>query len=319
MGKLVSVIVCTYNSGKTIIETLNSVNAQTWTELELIITDDYSTDDTIDICQIWLNSNMSRFVSTRLISFNKNTGVPANVNRGLYASHGEWIKLLGGDDTLKPDCIADNMSYIASNPETKVLFSRLDVYRDNFEPHNLIVTIPALIQNQESIIAPYRSADSQYKMLLICDRIHYTPSVFLHRETLLAVGGYDERYKMMEDYPMWLKLTKAGYRLCFMEKVTVNYRQHSAAINNTGIQHVVNPNYFKQEDFRKRYTYPFLPAEIRLNQRFKWYASQIFRCSRINLKRQPNIFLYSMLTTYLNPFSYYIWLKKHMIKYLKSL
>jgi alpha-1,3-rhamnosyltransferase len=163
-----------------------------------------------------------------------------------------------------------------------------------------------------------RSADSQYRMLLTSDRLNYTPSVFLHRKTLLSVGGFDERFRLLEDYPLWLNLTKNGHKLYFMDKVTVNYRRHSGAINNTGVDYLVNPNYFKSDNFRKVYTYPYMPDDIRLNQRFFWYASQVFRLGCLNRNKRSNKFLLNLLTVYLNPIRYFLWLRKKIDKRLKN-
>lgn len=318
MSSLVSVIVATYNSAPFVVETLESVSKQTWKELELIITDDCSGDDTVELCRSWLNENGQRFIRVEILTIGKNTGIPANVNRGLKASKGEWIKFLGADDTLMPGCIEENMSWIASHPKVRALFSRIDVYRDTFEPQNLLETTPGDPYNPKSIMAPDRDYEAQYKMLLLSDRIHFTPSVFLNRETLISVGGLDERFRLLEDYPLWLNLTKNGHKLYFMDNVTVNYRQHSKAINNTGIPCLINPNYFKEEDFRKLYTYPYLPSEVRLNQRYNWYVSQIFRNERLNKNKKPNRFLHTLLTQYLNPFEYYIYLRKRLCKSLRN-
>lgn len=318
INNLVSVIITTYNSLPFVIESLESVSKQTWKELELIITDDCSGDDTVKLCNKWLSANRQRFVRAEILTSERNTGVSANANRGLYAAKGDWIKFLGADDTLKPNCIEDNMSWITSDAAIMALFSRIEVYRDTFESHNLIETIPGDPYNPSSIMAPGRSVESQYKMLLISDRIHYTPSVFLNREILLSLGGFDERFRILEDYPLWLNLTKNGYKLYFMDKVTVSYRKHSKAINNNIISYLVNPNYFKSENFRRIYTYPNLPADIRLSQRFCWNTLQIFRCDWLNRNKQPNRFLLTFLKIYINPFRYYIYFRKRFLKNLKE-
>jgi len=318
MSSLVSVVIVTYYSYPFVIEALESILKQTWKELELIITDDCSGDDTVNVCRKWLKENGQRFVNAEILTSEKNTGVSANANRGLHAAKGDWIKFLSADDTLKPCCIEDNMSWIASHPEVRTLFSRIDIYRNTFEPQNLIKTTPGNSYSPKSILASDRSADSQYKMLLLSDRIHFSPSVFLHRKTLLSAGGFDVRFKLLEDYPLWLNLTKNGHKLYFMDKVTVNYRRHAKAINNTGISYLINPNYFKSEDFRRIYTYPFLPSDIRLNQRYNWCVSQLFRFDWLNRNKKPNRFLLALLKVYLNPFRYYIYFKKRLNKSLKD-
>ena len=150
------------------------------------------------------------------------------------------------------------------------------------------------------------------------DRIHFSPSAWVHRETLVSLGGFDERFKLLEDHPLWLSFTKNGHRLYFMDKITVNYRAHSKAIANNAITWLVDPNYFGEQDFRKIYIYPFLPLDIRLNAWFTWFASQIFRRKRINKNNKQNRFLLRLLTIYLNPFKYYIFLKKRFRKDLKE-
>jgi glycosyltransferase involved in cell wall biosynthesis len=317
-NNLVSIIISTYNSSSFVIETLDSVFKQTWKELELIITDDCSEDDTVEVCRNWLINNSYRFVRSEILTFNYNTGVSANGNRGLYASKGDWIKFLGADDTLKPECISSNLEWIQNHPEIKVLFSRVSIYRNTFTAENLIETTPAIPYNPKGILSSGISAGSQYKMLLISDRIHFTPSVFLNRSTLVSVGGFDENFRLLEDYPLWLNLTKNGHILYFMDKVTVNYRRHLKAINNTGIPYLINPNYFKSENFRRIYTYPFLPLDIKLEQRFIWFTSQIFRFTWLNRNIKINRVLLNVFTIYLNPFRQFVRIRKCLYKKLKD-
>ena len=311
MNPKVSVIIVTYNSGDFIIENLDSVYKLLWKEIELIITDDCSTDNTVELCKTWLKKNKERFLSTSLVTSEVNTGVSANVNRGLEKATGEWVKFLGGDDAFAPGFLTNCMEHVAANPEIRVLFSQLNVYRETFEEKNFIYTTPDEI-SPYSIVWPERDAESQHRILLNSDRIHFTPTAFLHRETLLSVGGFDERFRDFEDYTLWLNLTRTGHKLHFMHKVTVNYRRHSHALNNTVIFHVVNPNYFKEEEMRKIYTYPYMPPLKRMDARYKWYASQIFRLKGFNRDTKINILLSQMLTFYLNPFSYIIAIKKRV-------
>jgi len=317
-NKTVSIIIVSFNSSEFIVETLESILKQTWEDIELIITDDCSTDNTVELCHNWLNNNKHRFVNTLLLTSEKNTGVSANANRGLKTANGDWIKFLGADDTLKPKCIEENMSWVTFHPEIKVLFSKIEVYKDTFEPHYLINTIPGDPYNPESIIASNRSAESQYKMLLINDRVHFSPSVFLHRETIVSLGGFDERFKLLEDYPLWLNLTKNGICLNYMDKITINYRRHSKAINNTGISHIVNPNYFRSEAFRKIYIYPYLPFDLWLKARYIWYVCQIFRNIRLNRDIQSFRLFHLLLTVWVNPFLFFIWLRKKINKNLAN-
>ena len=109
---LVSVVVLTYNSSKTVLETLNSIAAQTYKNIELIISDDCSKDDTLKKCKKWELKNKQRFTQIIIIRSNQNTGTAANGNRGANAANGEWLKFIAADDVLLPNCVHSNIDYI---------------------------------------------------------------------------------------------------------------------------------------------------------------------------------------------------------------
>lgn len=312
---LVTVGISTYNSSNFILETLESIYAQTYQNIELIISDDASSDDTVQKVKDWLatDNRHDRFADVKILEVEENTGVSANANRKLKVTSGEWIKSIGHDDALLPDCVSDNMQYVHDNPDARVVFSKLKIYKNTLEEKNLLYTTPENI-TKDSIIWSDRSAQSQYRKLLVGDKIHFSPSLFIHRQTLTSMGGYDERFSLLEDYPLWLNLTKNGYKLYFMDKVTVKYRRHAKAINNTGVNYLINPNYFKYEEFRRIYTYPYLPLGIRLDQRYTWYVSQIFKPKWLNKNKKPFKICYTILIAFLNPFRYYIFFKKRFNK-----
>ena len=79
---LISIIAITYNSAKYIVELLESAKAQTYSNIELIISDDCSTDDTVAVCNSWIVKNTTLFNKLTLITAEKNTGIAPNVNRG---------------------------------------------------------------------------------------------------------------------------------------------------------------------------------------------------------------------------------------------
>lgn len=125
---LVSIIVITYNSSKYVLETLESAKAQTYKNIELIISDDGSTDETIKICQEWLNTNQHEFVNTELITVEKNTGIPANCNRGVKVAKGEWIKVLAGDDVMLDDAIKKYTKFVKFDSNIELVHAECESY-----------------------------------------------------------------------------------------------------------------------------------------------------------------------------------------------
>jgi glycosyltransferase involved in cell wall biosynthesis len=222
---LVSVIVISYNSSKFVIETLESIKDQTYKNIELIISDDCSTDNTIDICESWLADNSIRFINTKIIKSSINTGVSANVNRGVFNSTGEWFKLIAGDDLLLKDCIYEN---IERSIEIGVECSVITSHRLKFK----------LIDNQKIITRPKPkniffhdklSASDQYQLALrsICPPPN---TLFIKKNSFLSFGGCDERYPMLEDGPLTLNLLSNGYKYYWLESDTVLYRMHNDSI-----------------------------------------------------------------------------------------
>ena len=125
---LVSVPVVTYNSSKYVLETLESIKAQTYQNIELIVSDDCSTDDTVEICRKWIEENANRFVRTELITSPTNTGISANLNRAEAACRGEWVKPIAGDDLLLPDCIDICVNYVLNKENVIFLFGKIKTF-----------------------------------------------------------------------------------------------------------------------------------------------------------------------------------------------
>lgn len=309
---LVSIIVTTYNSAKFVIETLESAKAQTWQNLELIVSDDCSSDNTVELCSEWIARNKERFVSTDIITVPKNTGVSANCNRCIKASNADWIKFIAGDDILLPNCIEENMKFVAEHAEASIIFSQVLVYQDEFKEDQFAAAIP--VNYPENLMNQLFGAADQFKLLLISDRINYTPSYFFKKQALLNVGCYDEENKLVEDYPMWLKLTRAGNRLFYFHQPTVGYRRHQQALNNNTDGGLFKPLLLKSAPLKEKYVFPYLPWDIVASEKHILMVSKLFQQTGMNKQTILFSFLYKTATVYLNPFRYFIFLKKRMLK-----
>lgn len=88
---LFSIIIITYNSSKYVLETLESAKKQTYQNIELVVSDDCSGDDTIKLCAQWIEDNKHRFIRATLVFSQENTGIAANCNRGLKTAKGDSV------------------------------------------------------------------------------------------------------------------------------------------------------------------------------------------------------------------------------------
>lgn len=305
--------IVTYNASKFIIEALESAFEQSYPELHLIVSDDASGDNTLAIVASWIAQErvQKRFRTIQLLKVAQNTGVSANCNRVIHAAQTDWIKFHAGDDILLPTCIEDNMKYVSNHTEAKILFSQIQVYQDTFYAANLVKTTPASFPN--NLFDPDFDASKQFQILCQSDRIHFTPSYMFHKAALAQVGFYDESERLVEDYPMWLKLTKAGIRLHYFHKPTVGYRIHAQATNNTGAV-LFKPSVINAFKIRKKYAHPFLPKMLVLKETWGYYITLGFKKMGITKASSLNKFLYQTTTIYLNPFFWFNTIAKRVTK-----
>lgn len=224
---LVTVSVVSYNAEKFIVETLNSIFNQTYKNIELVISDDASSDNTVALCSDWLERNKSRFVNTELITVEKNTGVTANCNRALGSSHGEYWKIIGSDDLLLPDCLEKCVAYMQGKPQARFLFGKQISFKGKF--------LEGKFKREELPFRAYFFRDSvsakkQYSIITKLAQVGCAPTSFVQTSLLREVGGFNPRFPMNEDTPLYIYLTSLGHKLWYIDEFLVYRRIHGESI-----------------------------------------------------------------------------------------
>ena len=251
---LVSIIILTYNSEKFILETLESAKQQTYKNIELIISDDCSADNTVTTCETWITENEQFFNRCVLVTTPVNKGIPANCNRGIKASCGIWVKLLAGDDLFFPDCIQNNIDYISKHKSIQFLFSKVEyLIKDTSVQYG---------QDMPTIDKVFYEAIPNKQNTLLVHGGVFVPAAtgFLNKQTIHNLGGFDEDIKLCEDYPMWMKATKNNIKLNFMDQKTVWYRLHDQSV--MGSRNLVYEQSMKKVFFKYRFNYLFKNSPV---------------------------------------------------------
>lgn len=233
---LVSVIVISYHSADYIEETLESVYHQSYPRIELIVADDSSKDNTAQIARDWIAKKGDRFENCIVRVNEVNQGIPGNLNSAIRMASGTFLKVIAADDLLLPDCIEVNVNTCEEHGYDNlctwlVKFTDLETGRKQWteEPSKTFFEASAQVQSR----------------MLLRKNYVYGSIFFFKKEYLEQLGLYDERYRMLEDYPMWVKITSRGDRLNFLHHPTVAYRISQSSISNGSGQRVVNVNYFR--------------------------------------------------------------------------
>lgn len=268
---LVSVGILTYNSSKTVLETLESIKAQTYKNIELIISDDGSKDNSVEVCQKWIDENKDRFVRCEIVTVPENTGIPANANRRVQASQGTWIKTCGADDLLAPDCVENFINYVNEHPEADVVFAKYQRFNKVFDEKNF-----ERISDMDAkwFCSTFKTPEAQYKKLLI--RMHCHPVTMFAKRDLLFKIKYDESIKFSEDAPMWLRLTKSGVLFHYMDKIVAYYRLSDfSSSGNKDLKKVVSIM-MRSELFRVKYVYDNVPFLVKWLKKGRYYEYKFF-------------------------------------------
>ena len=216
---LVSMVVITYNSAETVLETLESIKNQTYSNLELIITDDCSSDKTVDICKAWINENISRFKRVEMVTSPINTGVSANINRGMFKAQGKWIKGSAGDDLLIPSAVEEFVNFAENGTDDiRICVSDVEVFSSReVVPSNIREMYKNFFELEKE---PY---DLQRKRVMY-QLVFVGPGFFFRRDLFEEIGGYSEKYGNAEEWPFVYKIITNGNRIYALDKKLILYR-----------------------------------------------------------------------------------------------
>lgn len=303
---LISILVVSYNSEKTILETLKSIEEQTYKNIEVIICDDSSRDRTVEICEAWKISVTEKIKNIEILNSSINQGIVKNINRGLKIARGEWIKLIAADDILIKDCIEKNLDFINKNKNVNIVFSKIEKF---YLKSNQIVGFLPRKNDFFKLISEEQHKQLQKECFVPA------PSSFIKKEVFQKYGYFDERIPMIEDWPYWLKITLAGEKLYYFDEVTVKYRIGDTLSNN--MTRLINYNFLNSKFLIYKY---YLKNEVGFFLKYHYlfeYTSQMYLAKFFNNKRNK----FSLITfKYINIFDFYfIYLKlKEFLKKEKN-
>lgn len=204
---LVSVLVTTYNSGRFLRETLDSILAQSFRDFEVVVVDDGSGDGTLDV----VRGYMGRDSRVRLVE-KEHSGIPDTYNRGVLECKGEFIARLGHDDVMDPYRLELQVAAMQRNPDVGVV-------------HTNAITI----DGHGRVIGRWDSADYSPQHLThlffrVCNNI-IDPSTMVRKALYDDVGLYDLDLQMANDWDLWCRASRS-WRFLHIPLPLVHYRRH---------------------------------------------------------------------------------------------
>lgn len=238
MQDLISIIIPSFNHEKFITSTIKSIINQTFRNLELIIIDDNSTDNTRSAVLSLENECRKRFAKFKFIKKEQNKGINNSLNTGIDLANGEFVYIIASDDIAKPEAIETFYSFIKDKADYALITGDGELIDENnnrifwdheFNPHKKYDPVVAKYKTtaqrmEKSARINFLSEQyGDYKTLLWSNYV--TNGYLLRKSALLEAGKYRE--DVLEDWYMNLQLAKK-YKFKFIDKVLFSYRWHSS-------------------------------------------------------------------------------------------
>ena len=214
---LVSVITATYDMGRYVAQTVDSILAQTYREVECVVVDDGSTDDTQAVLSRYADDPRVR------VFRQENAGQTAAKNRGLREARGELIGFCDADDLWHPDKLEVQLPSFA-NAGTGVVYSD---FRFIDETGGLLPTHRP------------RTYSGRITGRLLADNFIHFPTALVRREALDRAGGFDETLTMAIDYDLWLRIS-LDWDFTYLPRILVDYRIWSGQMSHRTAERLDN-------------------------------------------------------------------------------
>lgn len=200
---LVSIVTPSYNQGRFLKRTIDSVLNQTYPKIEYIVMDGASNDESVDILQ----SYGDRFVWQS----EKDRGQTDAVNKGFARSHGTIRGFLNSDDTLLPEAIEKVVNVFLEYPNYDLVYGK-----------------SYYIDENDQVIGEYRTAEYSFERLML-DNCICQPATFWQTRIAERVGPLDDSLHYSMDYEYWLRIDRMGGKLVYYPEYLANYRLHAEA------------------------------------------------------------------------------------------
>lgn len=224
-GKI-SVLMGIYNCADTLEEAVQSILNQTYTNWQMIMCDDCSTDDTYAVADRIAKQWPDKFI---LIRNEKNMKLQYTLNHCLRYADGEYIARMDGDDTCSPDRFEKEIAILNSHPEYALVSSQMSLFD----------------KDGEFRVIHYSPEPAKESLLRTSQFCH--AGCMMRTSVMKELGGYSEdaNCERVEDYDLWVRLYAAGYRGYNIQEVLYQMRDDRNAVKRRTLRNRLNESCLK--------------------------------------------------------------------------
>jgi glycosyltransferase involved in cell wall biosynthesis len=244
MDDHVSVIVTNYNYENYVIECLNSIAAQTHYAISIVVVDDDSSDNSVEVILEWLEGNKSRFISASLLRNMTNQGPSSSRNTAIEYCLAETIFIIDADNKLMPSAISKLRACLGRSG-AQAVYSQLVEFGTRSQ-----IGAADLWDVQRMYKGNYVDVMAMMK-----------------KSAWEAVGGFSHIEEGWEDYDFWLKFIDKGIDVVFLPEILCSYRVHGAS--RTAME--AHKSHHELEVIM-RYRHPNKPDDLRISRQSRAVA-----------------------------------------------
>ncbi|MBS4694442.1 glycosyltransferase family 2 protein [Aeromonas allosaccharophila] len=206
---LLSILMPVYNCGKYIEDALASIQAQTFTDFEVLLIDDGCSDETPVIVR-----RMARHDQRIKIISRENRGIVDSLNEGVALAKGKWLARMDGDDICEPHRFSRQLAFLNARPEIGIVGSWVQLFGGRNE------------------IWHHRREDAFIKFMLLFRSSGFSHSTVMGKTELFRQFAYDKYYEDVEDTELWTRMALChGVQFANIPEVLVHYRVHDAQVS----------------------------------------------------------------------------------------
>ena len=216
---LVSIIMPAFNASKTIFDSINSVQSQTYQNWEMIIIDDGSTDNTKDIITPFLSDYRIKYLRQL------NSGPSIARNNGINKAQGKYLAFLDSDDLWKPNKLDIQIKYLDNNPNFGLIHTNYSTFENDIKNCKRF--------KQSSWFSKWPG----YERLLIFDSIG-TLTVLTETELIKSLGGFRKDLFGTEDWDLWIRVSKET-KISKLNEDTAYYRINPDGLSQSFDKHLI--------------------------------------------------------------------------------
>jgi glycosyltransferase involved in cell wall biosynthesis len=299
MSELVSVIITSYNHAEYLKQRLDTIIAQTYKNLEIIVIDDCSSDNSLDILKEYADLS-----NIKIVAFKKNEGYAFACRSGVQESKGDYIMFAESDDFSEPEQIETLLREIVRDKNIGVVWCRSNIVDENGKVIGDDYSGREKAFRKMCLNDAYIKKEFMQKFFLPSCVIPNMSAALIRKSFFEKTGGLSSDFKVCADWDFWNRMARVS-DFFYVAKALNNFRTHQKTVRNTCSSNIQVREIFKLVDDASGKVYTTLVGRIKAKLNFGYIGAYMIIYNSGH-RRENAIFIYREGTRYIQSFFFFL-------------